>query len=169
MKLLPFFDSIFHHKGMIYFILGVILLFFLQKLPFIKKWFVFLNTLQHELVHIAAAGCFGGIPVGMEVNEHGGAACTTKSNFIVRLAPYVIPLFSLLILGISMLIKSPYRPVAFGMAGIFYGDFIVKTLCALNIQQTDIQKSGGRLLAYPIIFVSNLLILSAIGYMARGL
>ena len=167
MKIWTLLDSIFNHKGMIYFILGVSLLYILQKLPFIKRWFVFLNTLQHELVHIGVAGCFGGIPVGMKINKYGGVSYTTKNNFIVRLAPYVVPLFSLLILVISMLLDRTYKPVAFGLAGLFYADFVTKTLSSLYLQ-TDILYTD-RLIAYPFIFVSNVLVFAAMGYMVKWL
>jgi len=165
MKTLSFIDSLFIHKGMLFFVAGIIVLFFFQKMTFVKKWFEFLNTLQHELVHIFAAGFFGGIPVGLEISEKGGMAYTSKNNLIVRLAPYVVPLFSMLILGISVFLETTYKPVAFALAGLFYADYFTKTLSCLYIQP-DIQKTG-RLIAYPLIFCSNLFILGVIGYLGK--
>jgi hypothetical protein len=161
-------NRLFNHKGMLYFFLGIVMLFILCKLDIVNKWLDFLHTLQHELVHIAVAGMFGGAPVAMEVTAQGGAAYTTKSNFIVRLSPYVMPLFSFLIMGISFLLDSAYKPVAFVLAGLFYGNFIVKTASSLNMQP-DIQKSGGRLITFPLIFIINVMVLAAIGRMVQGL
>lgn len=159
---------LFNHKGMMYFSMGVVIFFIACRLNIFSRWFDFLHTLQHELVHIAIAGLFGGAPIAMEVNAQGGAAYTTKSNFIVRLSPYVIPLFSLLILGISFLLDVSYKPVAFVLAGLFYGNFLARTVSSLHMQP-DIQKSGGRVVAYPLIFVTNIAVLSAIGLMVKGL
>jgi len=161
-------NRLFNHRGMMYFLLGIVTLFVACRLPACNKWLEFLHTLQHELVHIAVAGVFGGAPVAMEVNAQGGAAYTTKSNFIVRLSPYVLPLFCFLILGISFLLDATYKPVAFVLAGLFYANFISKTLSSLHIQP-DIQKSGGRLIAYPLIFIINVVVLAAIGHMVNGL
>jgi hypothetical protein len=161
-------NRLFNHKGMMYFFLGIVALFTAGKLPIVNKWLEFLHTLQHELVHIAVAGVFGGAPVAMEVNAQGGTAYTTKSNFIVLLAPYVMPLFCLLILGISFLLDVAYKHVAFVLAGLFYGNFIAKTISSLHMQP-DIRKSGGRLIAYPLIFVINVVVLAVIGRMVKDL
>lgn len=161
-------NRLFNHKGMMYFFLGIVMIFFACRMPFLKKWFDFLHTLQHELVHHAVAGCFGGTPELMEVDGQGGAASTTKDNFIVRISPYVLPFFSLIILGIASLLEAEYRPAAFILAGLFYGNFIRRSFSLLHIQP-DIQKSGGRLITYPFIFISNVAVLAAIGHMVKGL
>jgi hypothetical protein len=161
-------NRLFNHKGMMYFFIGIVMIFFACRIPFLKKWLDFLHTLQHELVHHAVAGCFGGTPESMEVDGQGGAAGTTKDNFIVRISPYVLPFFSLIILGISYLLEVEYRPVAFILAGLFYGNFIRRSFSLLHIQP-DIQKSGGRLITYPFIFIANVAVLTAIGHMVRGL
>ncbi|MEW6418760.1 MAG: hypothetical protein AB1480_11680 [Nitrospirota bacterium] len=167
-KALVMMNHLFIHKGMMYFFIGVMILFAACKLNIFNKWLDFLHTLQHELTHIVVAGLFGGIPVSMEVKEQEGAAYTTKSNFIIRLSPYVLPIFSLFILGISFLLNVEYKPTAFVLAGLFYGNFVKKTLSSLHIQP-DILKSGGRIIAYPVIFVINVAVLAAIGHMVKGL
>lgn len=159
-------NNLFTHKGMMYFFLGIVMIFFAFRMPFLKKWLDFLHTLQHELVHHAVAGCFGGTPESMEVDGQGGASGTTKDNFIVRISPYVFPFFSLIILGISFLLEAEYRPVAFILAGLFYGNFIRRSFSRLHLQP-DIQKSGGRLITYPFIFIANVAVLAAIGQMVR--
>lgn len=158
----------FNHKGIMYFSLGVMILFVACKLNIFNKWLDFLHTLQHELVHIVVAGLFGGTPVSMEVNAQGGAAYTTRTNFIVRLSPYVLPIFSLLILGISFLLDVEYKPAAYVLAGLFYGNFVRKTLSSLHLQP-DIRRSGGKIIAYPVIFVINVAVLAAIGHMVKSL
>jgi hypothetical protein len=65
-----------------------------------------------------------------------------------------------LILGISLLLYDDYKPAAFILAGLFYGDFIANTFPLNN--QPDIQSSGGRLIAYPLICVLNLVVLIGI-------
>src|SRR5208283_2845849 len=161
-------NRLFNHKGMMYFFMGIVGFFFACRMPFLKKWLDFLHTLQHELVHHAVAGCFGGTPESMEVDGRGGAACTTRDNFIVRISPYVLPFFSLIILGISFLLEAEYKPIAFILAGLFYGNFIRRSFFLLHIQP-DIKKSGGRLITYPFIFIANLAVLAAIGHMVKSL
>jgi V8-like Glu-specific endopeptidase len=160
-------NHFFNNKGMLYFTSGIIMLIVIYKLNIFRIWLDFLNTLQHELVHIIVAGLFGGAPVSMEVNTQGGAAYTTKSNFIVRLSPYCLPLFCLLILGISFILDVEYKPVAFVMAGLFYGNFVRNAVASLHIQP-DIKKSGGRLIAYPFICVFNIGILATIALIVKA-
>lgn len=54
------------------------------------------------------------------------------------------------------------------LSGLFYGNFIRGTFSSLGMQP-DIQKSGGRLIAYPLIFMGNIAVLAAIGRLIRGL
>lgn len=164
----PFMKHLFNHEGMMYFFTGVIVIFISSRLKLFNEWLVFLHTLQHELVHIIVSGLFRGSPVYMEVSTQGGLAYTTKSNFIVRLSPYALPLFSFIILGITFLLATEYRPAALVLAGVFYGNFIRRTVSSLHIQP-DIQKSGGKMIAYPVIITVNIAVLAAIGLMVKSL
>ncbi len=159
-------NRLFNHKGMMYFFIGVILFFVSFRLNLLKKWFNFLHTLQHELIHLGVAGLFGGSPLSLEVNTTGGSANTTKNNFIVRLSPYVLPLFSFMVLGISFLFDPRYKSIAIILAGIFYGNFIWRTISSWQIQ-SDILKSRWKGFVYFFIVVANMGILALIGLVSK--
>lgn len=158
------------NENILFFLVGVVLSFFCRKVPILNSWLNFLSTLQHELTHHITASFFGGVPVAMEVSvDDGGAAHSTKSNCLIRLSPYTVPLFTVVFLGLSWLFSKDYRWSAILLAGLFYANFLAKTFASLRCSQPDIERSGGRMIALPVLFVLNIVVLAGIGHIVKGL
>jgi len=151
------------------FLLGIVMAG-ICKVPLLNNWMSFLHTLQHEMVHLISAGIIGGRPVSMEVVVgKGGTACSSRDNIVVRLSPYVIPLFTAIFLGLAGLFKNDYRFIAVFLAGFFYANFLAKTFCSLKSSQPDVEKSGGTIIALPIILVFNIGVMFAIKRLLQNL
>jgi len=158
------------NRNLFVFIAGIVTAVILNRVPMVNHWMNFLFTLQHELVHLICASFMGGKPLAMEVSLHnGGTACSSKSNCMVRLAPYFLPLFTFVFLVLAMFFSKDYRFTVVLLAGLFYSNFLVKTIDSLRCSQPDIEKSGGRIIALPIIFLLNITVFIGIGHMVRSL
>jgi len=158
------------NRNIFVFIAGVVTALISSRVPMLNHWMNFLFTLQHELVHLICASFMGGKPLAMEVSlSKGGVACSSKSNSIVRLAPYFMPLFSFAFLILALFFSKDYRFTVVLLAGLFYSNFLVKTFDSLRCSQPDIEKSGGRIIALPIIFLFNIAVFIGIGHLVRGL
>lgn len=150
------------------FLLGGTLTLVLRRIGRIRQVLCFLATLEHELVHVFAAILCGGKLVSLTVSpQAGGAACVTKSNFLVRLSPYCVPFLAFFVLLLSFLLSADFKPVGLMCSGAMYGNYAVGAFSSMSIQP-DIQNSGG-LLAYPFIFATNLVVLVVITVVIRSI
>src|ERR1700684_613233 len=51
----------------------------------------------HELTHAVWTWIFGGQVKGFKAASHGGHVVTTKTNFVIALAPYFFPVYAVLL------------------------------------------------------------------------
>ncbi len=117
-------------------------------------------VLAHELSHAAWAWAFGARVSNLRVSRHGGSVKVSRSNFLITLAPYFFPLYTVLVvlayIGLSLATdQSAYRPVWMAAIGFTWSFHLTFTFSALRVIQPDIQKNG-RLFSYAVIFLLNL-------------
>lgn len=123
--------------------------------------FSFLSTLEHELMHGIAALFCGGKFNSITVTACKGGHAEVTSNAFVRLAPYCFPLFCLMLCCILPFLNDQAKIAGILVTGMAYGNFIRGNFHHIGIQ-TDIHKSGGKLLAYPVIFSANAVLVSGL-------
>lgn len=106
-----------------------------------------LYVFGHELTH-AMAGVLSGYKVkSLFVSEKGGEVELSDSNAFVALAPYCIPLFTVLVLLLNALVRHYtgwMRPpfwVSFAI-GVTYAFHVVLTIHALRQGQPDLREAG---------------------------
>ena len=113
----------------------------------------------HELTHALWTWLFGGRVKKMKVTAGGGHVVTSKTNFLIVLAPYFFPLYAVLVIvvfAVGHLIWD-WRSylVWFHLAiGAAYAFHVTLTWHALKTRQTDIT-SQGYLFSAVIIFLGN--------------
>lgn len=111
----------------------------------------------HELTHAFFAVLFGGSIKAFHATERGGQVTVTKSNFLITLAPYFFPLYTFLVLILSLLVQpsqtGPVRTIVF-MAGATFAFHILLTLIFLKADQKDIREEGA-FFSYPLIYLFN--------------
>ncbi len=138
----------------------------------------------HEASHaIVALGC-GGKILDFQANASGGYVDTTKSNTWITLAPYLVPLYTLLVLLISMAVgffvemrvSVPVEigPVSFGFRPVWISAFIVGwswffhvtyTVKTIRLEQGDLVRNG-EFFSIMLIFLTNILLLIGMFLMA---
>jgi len=127
-----------------YFLLGTAL----YALVFsVTKERSFAYVLGHEVMHALAAMLFGGKLVSIFISEKSGCVRTTKDNFFISLAPYLVPFYAtcltLLYCFISIFARiDRYLAVFIFLLGYSLTHHLFFTIHYLKQGQTDLKKHG---------------------------
>lgn len=118
-------------------------------------------VLGHELTHAFWALLMGARVSRLRVSARGGSVTVSKSNWIITLAPYFFPFYTMLVLFLVFVLGifidlHPYQPLTLALIGLTYAFHITFTLSILAIRQPDIQEHG-RLFSYTTIILLNIL------------
>ncbi len=117
-------------------------------------------VLAHELTHALWGWVMGARIKRMRISKNSGSVTLTKSNFLVALAPYFFPLYTVLvilgyyILSIFFNLRT-YEPFWLGLVGLTWGFHLTFTIDTLLTHQPDIRENG-RLFSYALIYFMNL-------------
>lgn len=117
--------------------------------------------LAHELTHALWGSVMGARVLSLKVSAHKGSVTLSKSNFLVTLAPYFFPLYTVLAIVLfcflSLFFKvEDYYLLWLALVGFTWGFHLTFTLSTLMQHQTDIEHNG-RLLSYSLIYLMNVL------------
>lgn len=130
------------------------LLFFL--LPHPVKTYIF----AHEMSHLLWGFMMGARVSKMRVDEDGGSVTVSKNNFLIVLAPYFFPFYSIATLLVYALLSAftdlnTYKPFWMGLLGLTWAFHLSFTARMLREHQSDIS-SQGRIFSYVLIYLLNL-------------
>lgn len=119
----------------------------------------------HELTHALSTWLCGGSVRRFKVTPDGGHVVVSKSNFLIALAPYFVPVYALLVVMIfsagNFFWAWTHHAVWFHLLlGAAYAFHLTLTWHILQVRQTDIT-SQGYLFSTVIIFLGNVLVLLA--------
>jgi hypothetical protein len=122
-------------------------------------------VLGHELTHALWALLMGGRAGKMKIGKSGGHIELTRTNFIITLAPYFFPFYTVLVIAIYYvsgiwLDVETYRTWWLGAVGFSWSFHLTFTLQMLSERQPDIQEHG-RIFSYLVIYIMNLLVISS--------
>ena len=114
----------------------------------------------HELMHASAAWISGGKVKGFHVGEKKGSVTTNKITAFIALAPYLVPVYSILLAvlyGIAGFFWNvgAWSPWFFFGLGVTLTFHLVFTISALKEKQTDLDVAGP-VLALDLILWANL-------------
>ncbi|GBE18088.1 MAG TPA: hypothetical protein ENH13_05030 [Euryarchaeota archaeon] len=115
----------------------------------------FLSTLAHELTHAIWGLAFRAKIKDIRVKRESGFVRLTKSNFLIMLAPYFFPFYTVLVVLFSFFIKQKYLILIFFLIGFTLAFHIVSTIESLRAGQPDIYRTGA-FFSLPLIYISNL-------------
>ena len=114
----------------------------------------------HELSHALAAWMSGAEVKRFHVSKKGGSVTVSKSNVFVALAPYILPLYALILMAVYFA-ASYFYPVLRSYGRIFLwllggtlGFHMALTAYALKMDQPDL-KATGKFLSAVIIYLGN--------------
>ena len=115
--------------------------------------------LGHELTHALWAILFGGKAKNLSITPSGGSVKVTKSNVWITLAPYFFPFYTMILIGVFLLVKLFMGSVPYPLVWLFFLGFtwafhFTFTLQSLLTSQPDIQEYGS-LFSYSLIYLLN--------------
>ena len=146
------------------FVLGSFVYFCLHRCWGMQDFF---HTFTHELAHILASIMCGGAPKIFHVtSDNGGLVASTRSNFFVVLAPYILPLWSLAALAVfRALICLKAAQVSLPYASFFIGFFMMHHILSLFYSMRPVQsdlKKYGYVFSYGFGMFANCMIITHI-------
>ncbi len=115
----------------------------------------------HELSHVIWAWLTGARVYSMKVGRERGSVEVSDTNFLIMLAPYFFPLYTVVVIAVYYLLALFVDMQSFFLVWLFligstYGFHLTFTISALQHHQTDVAKQG-RLFSYVVILLMNLL------------
>lgn len=118
----------------------------------------------HELTHAVWVWLMGGRVSKFKFGSDGGYIMTNKSNFLIALAPYFFPLYSLLVIVgwgcVSFFWNvQPWREYLFALIGITWSFHFTFTVWMIPKGQSDLGEHG-HLFSLVVIYLMNLLLLA---------
>ena len=132
-----------------------VLIFFLLPRP--TRTYVLGHELTHALWSLMMGGRVGRIRVGAD----GGHVELSRTNFIIALAPYFFPFYTILIMaayylaGLAVEVEA-YRVWWLAAIGFTWSFHLTFTLHTLSQEQPDVQEHG-RIFSYAVIYIMNIL------------
>jgi hypothetical protein len=126
------------------------------------------------LVHALAAWLCLGKVNNLAASARGGQVTTSKSNTFIRLAPYCVPLYALLVAGLYLALDAWWRPLGACLhwlacaLGFFYAFHLGFTLWSLRRSQPDL-RADGWLFSLVLIYIGNVAVfVLLLGFLAEG-
>jgi hypothetical protein len=98
------------------------------------------------------------------VSEEGGSVGTDKTNFVIELAPYFIPIYTTIIAVIYFIVSQSYKingAVFLFLIGFTLAFHLVSTVEIMKIKQPDIIKSG-YVFSIVMVYIINIIVISLI-------
>lgn len=117
----------------------------------------------HELTHALAAWSVGAKVLGMSVREDGGHVDLSHSNAFIALAPYCVPIYTLLVITVyrALLFARPHlggRSGFLGLLGLTIAFHLIKTFETIwDRKQPDLPAAGGVVFSLSWILLVNAL------------
>lgn len=117
--------------------------------------------LGHELTHALWGLMMGARVSNLRVQDDKGSVTLSKTNFLITLAPYFFPFYTVLticlfgVLGLFYEVER-YHLWWMGMIGFTWGFHFTFTLSTLMQHQSDI-RACGRLFSYTLIYSLNVI------------
>ena len=127
---------------------------------------VWIYVFGHELTHALCVMLMGGRVHRFYVTRTGGHILANRTNTWIALAPYVIPIYSVLaiaIFGICNLVfdVTPYREVLYAAIGLTWAFHLSFTCWMISKGQPDVQY-GGTVFSLMLIYLLNLALLAGL-------
>jgi hypothetical protein len=126
---------------------------------------IVLYVFGHELTHALWVWLMGGRVSRFKVSRQGGHILTDKNNFLIALAPYFFPLYSILVIALYGALNffinlQPYGRLLYALVGMTWAFHLTFTCWMIAKNQTDLSDNG-TIFSLVLIYLINLLLLSA--------
>lgn len=117
--------------------------------------------IAHELTHVLWGLMMGASVSRFSVKADRGSVVLSKNNFLITLAPYFFPLYTVIVIAVYYALRlfhdvGRWHLLWLGLVGATWGFHLTFTVSALLQRQSDIQAQG-RLFSYTVIYLANVL------------
>ena len=127
-----------------------------------------LYVFGHELTHWFTAKLFLRDTGDVEVGSSGGSVAIQKPNLWITLAPYFVPFYTLVWIGIFGIYRFAYGfpppalalKIVYAGIGVTYAFHVTLTVYSLLREQTDLRQHG-QFMSLALILCVNILVLTA--------
>ncbi len=118
-------------------------------------------VIAHELTHALWAWVLGAEVHGIRIRRDSGAVLLSHSNFLITLAPYFFPLYTVLVILLHFALAlffdmARYELWWLGIVGFSWGFHFTFTLGTMLQRQPDLQECG-RVFSCVFILLMNVL------------
>jgi hypothetical protein len=125
-----------------------------------------LYVFGHEITHAIWVWLMGGKVTRIEFGEDGGQIFTNKTNFLIALAPYFFPIYSVIVLGVYAVLGAVHDMSGFerwmlALLGATWSFHLTFTFWMIPRQQTDLIEHG-TFFSIVVIYLMNLVVLAAL-------
>ncbi len=125
-----------------------------------------LYVFGHELTHALWVWLMGGRVSRFRVSRDGGHILTDKNNFLIALAPYFFPLYSIFVIALYgalslFLDLQPYGRLLYALVGLTWAFHLTFTCWMIPKNQTDLSDNG-TIFSLVVIYLMNLVLLGAL-------
>ncbi len=119
-------------------------------------------VMGHELTHVLWTWLFGGQVKRFKATSKGGQVTITRTNFLIALAPYFFPFYTMLVavawaLGSVVWNLHPYQVLLHMLLGATFAFHVTLTFGVLCGPQSDLAEHG-YFFSAVIIFLGNMTI-----------
>jgi len=127
---------------------------------------LWLYVFGHEITHAIMVWMMGGRVSRIHVDTRGGFIVANRLNTWIALAPYFLPIYSVLVIclfGWAGVFTDvwPYRTILYAAVGVTWAFHLSFTCVMIPKGQSDLAY-GGAFFSLVVIYLMNLLILSAL-------
>lgn len=159
-----YFYGLISSRAFLFFGVGVFLMIGWLSLKLFRSFFLCFYVLGHELTHALFVLVCGGKVSKIVFSSQGGYIVTNKSNFLIALSPYFVPFWTVLLVGISELLRAfytiPYHDEAlYLLMGASWSFHLIWTIWMIPKDQPDL-KENGSFFSLTIIYLANVLLLA---------
>jgi hypothetical protein len=125
---------------------------------------VIIYVFGHELTHALWVLLMGGRVSRFRVGRDGGHIVTNRNNFLIALAPYFFPIYSILAIATYGVLSifyntQPYGRLLYAVIGATWAFHFIFTCWMIPKKQTDLSDQG-TLFSLVVIYLMNLILLS---------
>ena len=129
-------------------------------LLFFKPTFVY--VMGHEAVHAVTSWVMGGKISSFKVSQEGGSVTTTKTNTVVELSPYFVPIYAVILMAVYFVVAYSYSingSVFVFLIGFTLALHVIMTIEVMKTRQPDLMESG-YLFSIVVVYVLNIVIIA---------
>lgn len=158
--------QLFHADAFLYFTVGSILMLGWYWTKLLRKSFLYVYVLGHELTHAFFIFLCGGKVSGFKVTPDGGYVITNKTNVLIALSPYFIPFWTCIVLIISYLTRyflqiPNHDEILYFLIGFTWTFHLAWTIWMIPRDQPDL-KENGSFFSLTVIYLANILLLATL-------